>query len=624
MKNFIKGVNKSSTRMLGMVLVIGLLISGGVLIYQTVFAVSGVSVTPASGGTVSIDTTSNADCVGTSCGTSVELSGPSIAEGEPGNITEGSHTIVLPTGWEFNPDSTVKVVRTAGNILPASQDAVLTANTLTFTISQASTNISSLAFIINSMQVVPTGKIVTTGDITYTGVGIEGVTDETTSFGTLSTIAGTVTQVAFTTQPGDAVYGSLLSSQPVLKTQDQFGNDSTNGLAENLNVTLTKTVGSGDLLGTAVLDIGAGNGTVSFTGLTVNAVGTKQLTAEATGLESDVSNDFEITSKTLTATITAGSKTYDGDNSATFTNPTPVGVEFSDVLALSGGSATFADADVGTGKVVTATGLVLTGGNAANYTYDNTALGSADINPLVITVTPDADQTKVYGNIDPTFAYTFDPALIIPDIFSGALSRDGGEDVNTYNYTLGDLTAGSNYSLTLSSETFGITKRPLTVTATGVNREYDTTTVATVTLSDNRVPEDDLTFEYTAVFTDKNVNTGITVNISAISITGGADVGNYTLGSVPANTTANITSAPLTVSFTTHANKTYNGDNSADIKRDSTLTLAGVLNSEAVNITTGSGSATFADKNIGNTKTVTATGFTLDGDDEGNYVIGYC
>src|SRR5439155_14776412 len=90
-------------------------------------------------------------------------------------------------------------------------------------------------------------------------------------------------------------------------------------------------------------------------------------------------------------------------------------------------------------------------------------------------------------------------------------------------------TAAVNYQLasTGASTTADITVRSLTVTATGVNKAYDGTTSATVTLSDNRVAGDSLTTTYSsASFADKNVGTAKTISISGIAVSG-TDAGNY-------------------------------------------------------------------------------------------------
>src|SRR6185312_15060169 len=101
---------------------------------------------------------------------------------------------------------------------------------------------------------------------------------------------------------------------------------------------------------------------------------------------------------------------------------------------------------------------------------------------------------------------------------------------------------------------------------------------------------------------------------SGISISG-TDAGNYILSSTTAMTTANITQATLTISFTA-SNKVYDGTTAAAI---ASRTLTGVLLTDVV--TPGGGTAAFSDKNVGNSKTVTGGGFTLGGADAGNYMI---
>src|SRR5207302_5988408 len=91
-----------------------------------------------------------------------------------------------------------------------------------------------------------------------------------------------VSALAFTTQPGNATAGSVFGTQPVVNSQDAFGNNSIIGLPASLGVTVTLATGTGPLQGTTTLDIGAGagNGTVSFNDLRTDAAGAnKQLTA---------------------------------------------------------------------------------------------------------------------------------------------------------------------------------------------------------------------------------------------------------------------------------------------------------------------------------------------------------
>jgi uncharacterized repeat protein (TIGR02543 family) len=81
------------------------------------------------------------------------------------------------------------------------------------------------------------------------------------------------------------------------------------------------------------------------------------------------------------------------------------------------------------------------------------------VNPKTITITPHTGQHKVYGAADPEFDYTPNESLLSGNNYSGALGRDAGEDAGTYAFTIGSLTAGSNYSLTLAGNAvFTITK----------------------------------------------------------------------------------------------------------------------------------------------------------------------
>src|SRR5207244_8911519 len=107
-----------------------------------------------------------------------------------------------------------------------------------------------------------------------------------------------------------------------------------------------------------------------------------------------------------------------------------------DVFRGGSTTAAFNNKNVGIGKAVSVSGISISGTDAGNYTFNTTALTSADIPP-----------------------------------------------------------------------------RALTITAAGVNKVYDSTTAATVTISDNRVSGDVVTDSYTATaIPDKNAATGNTVN----------------------------------------------------------------------------------------------------------------
>jgi YDG domain len=153
---------------------------------------------------------------------------------------------------------------------------------------------------------------------------------------------------------------------------------------------------------------------------------------------------------------------------------------------------------------------------------------------------------------------------------------------------------------------------PLTVAATGINRIYDATAVATVTLNVPAFPLDAVTGSYgSASFLTKTVGNGKTVNVSGIAISG-ADALNYQLQNTTAGTTANITKRDLTVNATA-ANKLWDGNTTATV----TLT-ATPLSGDGVT-PMGYASANFDNPNVGAGKTVTVLGVTLGGADGGNY-----
>ena len=182
-----------------------------------------------------------------------------------------------------------------------------------------------------------------------------------------------------------------------------------------------------------------------------------------------------------------------------------------------------------------------------------------------------------------------------------------GADAGNYTLASGPITDQAD-----------ITARSLTVSAAGVNKVYDGTTNATVTLSDNRMSGDVLTTNYAnASFADKIVGTGKAVSVNGITVTG-TDAGNYTFNTT-ASTTANITKRSVTGSFTA-SDKVFDGNASATIATRSLNSFSGNVGKVAADVVTlTGGSATFDSASVGTGKTVTATGFTLSGADAGNY-----
>ncbi|MFZ1934316.1 MAG: YDG domain-containing protein [Thermoguttaceae bacterium] len=360
--------------------------------------------------------------------------------------------------------------------------------------------------------------------------------------------------------------------------------------------------------------------------LTLTAAGSGITDAAGNSLTQNASETWVTTTATpLTVTgITANNKVYDGTTVATLNlgSAILVGVASGDDVTLNTGSASgaFADRNVGAGKTVSIAGLTLSGADAGNYILVMPT-ATADITARAITVTA-ATDSKVYDGTP--------LAAAAPTITSGSLvSSDAAAFTETYDTknvgtgktltpagAVNDGNSGNNYALTFVPDNTGvITARSLTISATGINKQYDGTTAATVTLSDDRVASDNLSDSYTAAaFSDANAGTGKTVTVTGISISG-ADAGNYTLSNTTATTTANITPRAITVTAATNT-KTYDGTTTATAAP--TITSGSLVSSDTAAFT-----ETYDTKNVGTGKTLTPAGSVNDGNGGNNYAVTF-
>ena len=106
-----------------------------------------------------------------------------------------------------------------------------------------------------------------------------------------------------------------------------------------------------------------------------------------------------------------------------------------------------------------------------------------------------------------------------------------------------------------------------------------------------------------------------TVTLAGIALSG-TDAGNYSIGATVTDT-ADITAKALTLTGFDAASKVYDQTTAATIANAGSLT--GVIAGDTVSASnTG---ASFADKNVGTTKTVTLNGVTLGSADAANYSV---
>ncbi|GLT21158.1 hypothetical protein GCM10007933_06100 [Zoogloea oryzae] len=511
--------------------------------------------------------------------------------------------------------STSDVTKTYDGTLSAAGTAVVTSGTLYNNASNggALDNLSGGSFAFTDANAGTGNKTVTVGGVTVNDGASGGNYTVTYASNTTSTID----KAAITVSTSDVTkaYDGGLSANgtPIVLTGTLYNNASNGGALDNL---------SGGTY--AFTDKNAGSGkTVTVGGVTVNdgASGGNYAVTYASNTHSTIDR------AQLTVVADVADRTYDGSINATLNGMTLVGLVGTEtVIPVSAGTTRFADKTAGTGKTVTITGIGLldgsSGGLATNYQVASTATGTASIAKANVNVVGVVAMDKVYDGTTTATINTSVAGLTgvigADDVSIGTITGSfDSKNVGTNKLVNGSAFVlsgadGANYNLIQPTGMHAsITPRALTVSATGVDKVYDGTTTATVSLADNRVNGDVLTLGYTANFLDKNVGLNKYVGVSGISLSG-TDAGNYT-----ANTTsaafANISKATLNVSAA-GINKAYDGNSTASVTLSDNRASGDSL---SVSYT----GAAFSDANGGLGKTVTVNGISVSGADIGNYTF---
>lgn len=331
------------------------------------------------------------------------------------------------------------------------------------------------------------------------------------------------------------------------------------------------------------------------------------------------------------STQVAYSKVYDGTNVA---NCIPacrlVGVLDGDTVDVQV-SASYADPNVGTDKVVTLS-FTLTGPQASLYVLDTTKTDTADITPRYLTVSGTTiDTTKVYTGAN--FCRVSNVGTVSNRI-AGDTARLSAEAKYT-NVNVGDsipvfvtfsLSGGqaANYvapdTLWLAAS---ITPKTIDVIGYRVDstKVYNGNTAAVLLLPDTNYPVsvigvvdgDTVVANPVANYVDRNVDTHKVVIITyALS---GAQGANY----VAEDDTvyADITAKQLTVATDAEVRlvKEYDGTTRAFVTMQATL--AGLFPADSV---TSNTEARYDSPEAGSDKTITLS-YTIEGPGMGNYIV---
>ena len=389
---------------------------------------------------------------------------------------------------------------------------------------------------------------------------------------TLSAVTDSKTYDGDTTSAGEVKHGTL------------HGTDSLTGLSQsfdskNAGDNRTLTVDSGYTLDD-------GNGGNNYTVTTTSANGTierRELTINGTS---------------------AANKTYDGTTSADITLGALGNLVDGENLNVSA-SGTFDNANAGN-RTATAHYTLANGddGLASNYVLADTSGHEATIDRRVLTVSGTGAANKTYdgtttANISAGILGNLVDGENLNVSASGTFdSANAGERSATVHYTLanGDDGLASNYVLAdTSGHEATIDRRVLTISGTSAaDKTYDGTTSADITLGalGNLVDGENLNVSASGTF--DSANAGERSATAHYTLTDGDDglASNYKLADTSGHE-ATISQRELSISGTTAANKTYDGDTSADI---TVGTLSNLVEGEKLDVTA---SGTFDSANAG-------------------------
>ncbi len=369
---------------------------------------------------------------------------------------------------------------------------------------------------------------------------------------------GPATHLAFGTQPpSNAVTGQSLGSVTVQVLD--ANNNVVTGSSAPVTMTIANNPGSATLSGTTTVN--ASSGIATFANLSVNKVANGYtLQASSGSLTSAISSTFNITPAGTTVSVSSpGAITY--GSSVTFTATVSVSVP-------------------GSG---TPTGTV-------DFFDGATNIGSGTLSGTTATFSTSAMN-----------------AVSSPHSITAKYNGD------------------ANFNASAASSAFSqvVNKKVITASITANDKIYDGTNSATFSCSLNGVLAGDAgnvsCTGGSATFSQVTVGSNLTVSATGLGINGAA-AGNYTLSPTTATGTANITKATLTVSGVTANNKTYDGTTAGTLNTGGAA-LVGVVGGDHVNLQTSGAAGTFADKNVANNKSVSASGFSINGPDSGNYTL---
>jgi filamentous hemagglutinin family protein len=473
------------------------------------------------------------------------------------------------------------------------------------------------------------GKNVGSQNFSFSGLQLQGADRANYTFSTNSvTGTGSITPKTLTlsASASNKVYdGSATAIVGALSVSGAIAGDSvsaTGGTASFSDKNVARN-GSGIVMAKPV----------SISGVTLTG-------ADAGNYQTDnaASATATITPLTVSASAVAQNKVYDGTTQAKVSGAV-TGVLGSDAVSVTSTSSTFASKNVvrdaaglPAQQTVNVAGLMLAGSDAGNYNLASaTATSTATITPKALSASG-AVANKVYdGSAQASLTGLDGSGLVSGDAVTVQASSAAFSDKNVARDASGNVIAktvtvtglrisgadANNYALMGSSFTAqaSILPKSLNVVVTAQDKAYDGSAAATGSVSANNVVAGDaLQLNWApGNFASKDVSRNAQGQVQAQAVSFGsvqmvgADVGNYSLSSGTASTTATITPKTLQASGTVVADKLEDGNTGAQVTMG---TLVGLVGSEQLT-TTAEGD--FDNASAGSNKPVQVQYRLLDG-----------
>ncbi|MCH7398008.1 Ig-like domain-containing protein, partial [Belliella sp. DSM 107340] len=214
--------------------------------------------------------------------------------------------------------------------------------------------------------------------------------------------------------------------------------------------------------------------------------------------------------------------------------------------------------------------ITLSGGSDANYAI-TLANGTLTVGQKAVTITAE-DQSKVYGEINPSLTFTYD-GLVNGDSKvstepSISTTATASSDAGTYPITLSGGT-DANYAITLANGTLTVGQKSLTITADNKSKIYGESNPSLTFAYDGLVNGDE------KVATEPSISTTATASSDAgtypITLSGGSDA-NYAI--TLANGTLTVGQKAVTITAEDQS-KVY-----GEINPSLTFTYDGLVNGD--------------------------------------------